>query len=147
MLGNIFEYGLRVLRYAYVALRGILVLLLIVVAINAFAVTVFTVAGHSMDPTLKPGEFLIINRLAYTRAQPKVGDIVIADFGNERTGIRLVKRITALANQPAIMADGKRIMVKPGQLFLEGDNRTESTDSRTYGPVLESQIVGQVLWP
>ncbi len=89
----------------------------------------FRVTGNSMTPLLKPGDEVLINPGAYRRAPPKPGDIVVARHPY-RADLRLVKRVAS------VLADGR--------CFIEGDNLSESTDSRSFGAVAFEQILGRV---
>jgi phage repressor protein C with HTH and peptisase S24 domain len=82
------------------------------------------VVGDSMNPTLKNGQLVLI----FKTRNFKVGDIVMA-FMDRR---EVVKRITK-------QADGK--------VFLEGDNKQKSTDSRTHGYLIDRHVMGKVIWP
>ncbi|HEX4904579.1 MAG TPA: S26 family signal peptidase [Acidimicrobiales bacterium] len=85
-------------------------------------VRLVVVDGDSMRPTLEPGDRLVVLRLP-----PRVGDLVAL----RREGRVLVKRVAAL--------DGD-------QLVVHGDNATASTDSRTFGPVRRSSVLGRVVY-
>lgn len=85
-------------------------------------VRLVVVDGDSMRPTLEPGDRLVVLRLP-----PRVGDLVAL----QREGRVLVKRVAAL--------DG-------GQLVVHGDNAAASTDSRTFGPVAPSAVLGRVVY-
>jgi nickel-type superoxide dismutase maturation protease len=89
----------------------------------------FRITGNSMAPLLKPGEEVLVNPWAYRRMPPKPGDIVVARHPY-RTDLRLVKRVAA------VLADGS--------CLIEGDNSSESTDSRSFGPLALKQILGRV---
>src|SRR3989338_9184128 len=87
----------------------------------------FTVSGNSMFPALKPGqEVLVFNwwRLLGLR----VGDIAVI----KKNGKELVKRIGQISSDRSI--------------FVIGDNQKFSTDSRTFGLIKESEILGKVIW-
>ncbi|MGJ3251302.1 MAG: nickel-type superoxide dismutase maturation protease [Elainellaceae cyanobacterium] len=90
----------------------------------------FRVTGISMVPLLRPDEEVLVDLNAYRHASPRLGDIVVAEHPH-RPGFRLIKRIVSI--------DGDH-----GYYFLEGDNRSESTDSRTFGSVSAAHIIGQV---
>ena len=77
-----------------------------------------------MFPALKHGQDVLIWCWFY---QPKVGDIVVL----EKNGKEIVKRIKS---------------IKENQISVEGDNRKQSTDSRSFGPVSRAEIVGKVVY-
>lgn len=89
----------------------------------------FRVTGNSMQPLLQPGEEILLDRHAYQKSVPQVGDIVVATHPLHPE-LTIVKRV---------------ILVKEdGSLFLRGDNPRESTDSRTFGLVDLQYILGKV---
>ena len=91
------------------------------------------VAGQSMEPTLRPGDWLVATRAGRRR---RGSVVVVAD---PRTGRDLVKRIVSVPGDPA--DDG----VLPADRYLvAGDNAEGSTDSRAFGPVPGSAIEGVV---
>jgi len=85
----------------------------------------FLVQGDSMAPALSDGDTVLID----PRAAIAVGDIVLADHPY-KSSVTILKRVSG------IEADGR--------VSLIGDNDTESTDSRTFGPVSIKSIVGRV---
>ena len=89
----------------------------------------FRVTGTSMLPLLKPGQEVLVNPRAYRQAPPCPGDIVVARHPY-RPDLQLIKRVVATTED--------------GRCHLEGDNPSESTDSRAFGAVPVSSIVGQV---
>ena len=82
------------------------------------------VVGRSMEPTLAEGDFVLVDR----SRQPRIGQIVVA-YHPRRRDLLVVKRLQAL---------------EQGRLFLVGDNPTEGTDSRSWGPIESNQMVGVV---
>lgn len=82
-----------------------------------------------MLPTLNPNDEVFVNLVAYRRARPKVGDIVLVQHP-EQSHLKILKRITAVSPQ--------------NQLFLQGDNPLESNDSRHFGTVPASLVYGRV---
>lgn len=78
------------------------------------------VTGVSMEPSLYNGDIVITRRKT-----PKVGDIVIAKIN----GREVIKRVKSCS---------------PTALFLQGDNLSASTDSRNYGPVDFTSLLGVV---
>lgn len=116
----------------------IAVIMLIVWA-NLFVLRVGIIHGNSMYPALRNRSIVLFWQWRYT---PQVGDIVMlgsdTDFGS-----RIVKRIAAINGQ-YVYIDEMYFYVPKGYVFLIGDNRDESRDSRHYGPVREEAIVGRV---
>jgi len=96
--------------------------------------------GHSMEPAIKNGTVLVINRMRYgirlpwrqeyliRWAEPKVGEVVIF---YTPTGELAVKRCTAITEW--------------GGFYVKGDNASASYDSRSYGPISADNIIGKVL--
>lgn len=83
------------------------------------------VVGDSMKPTLKDGQIVF----AHTMRNFRVGQVVIIFV----KGKSVIKRISEIENN--------------GRVYLLGDNEKESTDSRSYGSVVDSKIEGTVFWP
>jgi nickel-type superoxide dismutase maturation protease len=90
----------------------------------------FRVTGSSMLPLLQPGDEVLVDPHAYKQIVPQVGDIVVSRHPY-RVDVRLVKRVTA------ILSDGRCV--------LEGDNPSDSTDSRSFGAVTLQHILGRVV--
>jgi nickel-type superoxide dismutase maturation protease len=90
----------------------------------------FRVTGSSMLPLLQPGDEVLVDPRAYKQVVPQVGDIVVSRHPY-RVDVRLVKRVTA------VLSDGRCV--------LEGDNPSDSTDSRSFGAVTLQHILGRVV--
>ena len=97
--------------------------------------TLVTVTGRSMEPTLRASTRVLLLRTSRIR----VGDVVVARIPERK--LLLIKRVTALA------LDHDPGGVPPGHVYLEGDNPAESWDSRQLGPVPRTQVLGRVVWP
>lgn len=83
-----------------------------------------------MQPTIKDGTAVLVNRLAYLLKKPKIGDIVVL-----KRQKYIIKRIAAI--NPS--ADGE-------QVFVIGDNQKESNDSRHFGWIGKDNILGKVIY-
>ncbi|MCX8089815.1 MAG: signal peptidase I [Verrucomicrobiae bacterium] len=128
------------------------------------------VVGASMSPTLHHSGFYILNRCIYWVRDPRPGDVVVLRDPVDQS--YSVKRIIA-GNGDTVRLFAGRVYVNgrelyepylpstvatyphahnhdtfrcgPGEYFVMGDNRMDSTDSRVYGPVHRSRILGTVL--
>lgn len=134
-----------------------------------FCFRVFNVEGSSMVPTLHPGDKVCVSTVGYT---PKQGDIIVLS-GTERLKKPIVKRVIAVAGDKVdinfttgiVTVNGREehyaedlttqqkdiafpLVVPEGTVFILGDNRAMSLDSRSseIGCVDERQIVGKVLF-
>lgn len=161
---------LRRRREIYDWIQCLMVALIICVAIFVFFIRVIDVSGSSMLPTLINGDKMIVSDLFY---KPKAGDVVVFKSDTYDPNKALVKRIIATEGQEInidfdhgiVYVDGqpldeKYIMqptttkldfigpkeVPEGCVFVMGDNRNASTDSRKkeIGMVDERMIIGRV---
>ena len=133
----------------------------------------FYVGSESMVPTLEVWDRVLINKLAYDLAEPERGDIVL--FESPQGGKDpLIKRVVGLPGEKLefrhgrLFVDGepqkepylrggspgKRsygpVRVPEGHVFVMGDNRANSLDSRFFGPVPRENLIGEALfrfWP
>ena len=152
--------------------------LVLVLAFALSPLALYRVPSRSMEPTIEPGDLLIVDTWAYTRTLPERGDIVI--FTAPGPGVReYVKRVVGLPEEPLrvvghrVRVNGKALAepyvridpvppdllelpdvgpleVAPGHLYVLGDHRTHSVDSRNFGPVPFPLVRGRVLcvvWP
>ena len=93
----------------------------------------YIVDGTSMEPAFRSGDRVLVNRLAYRRRNPRAGEVVVLR-DPERLGHVLLKRI---ATDP----DGTD--PNPSHIYVRGDNTAESRDSRAFGTVPRSEIIGK----
>ena len=122
--------------------------------------------GNSMHPTLKDGQRVRVSRRAYRDRSPARWDVVLFEHP-QRDGFWEIKRVVGLPGESisldagGLFVDGVRMkepsvpgtqphLVRKWQLsrdeyVLLGDNRRRSTDSRSFGPVHRSRIVGLVI--
>jgi signal peptidase I len=144
----------------------------IALLVQAFLVKPFTIHQVSMRPTLEEGDRILLNRLAYRFRDEAPGDIVV--FHSPISADEdLVKRIVAVANDTVAISMGTlyvngvpqdepylleqdfsgempETVVPPGTVFVLGDNRNNSGDSRIFGPIPTESIIGSaflVYWP
>lgn len=150
-----------------------LIALLIVVPLRWFVAQPFIVRGASMEPIFENGEYLIVDQLTYRFEEPKRGDVIILRYPKD-PNVFFIKRIIGLPGE-TVEIQGKRIIIRrgtntepltldesfiePGRMrdeygtyalsddeyFVMGDNRTESSDSRSWGSLPRENIVGRPL--
>ncbi len=151
--------------------EAIVVSLALALLIRTFVVQAFKIPSSSMVPTLLVGDHLLVNKFIYRFRGPARGDIVVFKFPNDRK-TDFIKRIVALGGD-TIEMNGRTVLVnkKPlpepyafyeherskdasfgpvvipaGTVFVMGDNRDNSYDSRWWGPVDRRDIVGKALF-
>jgi signal peptidase I len=169
--GIVFGVVQYVRRIAWEAITAIVPALLIALFINVHVAQAVEIeAGPSMQPNLYQGYRVMIERVSYRFHLPDRGDIVVADRPGEE--VSLIKRVMGLPGETIevrdghVMIDGEAIEepgvthfggpdygpeeVPEGCVFILGDNRQVSRDSRAIGPVALSTIEGRVwlvYWP
>lgn len=138
----------------------------------------FKIQGASMERTLHDGQFLLVNRLPhYGIGQPERGDIVVFKAWEQGSGSEerdFIKRVIGLPNETIEIRDNTVFVnnevlpepyLDPGnpttdrigpitlnddEYYVMGDNRGNSSDSRTYGPLNKERIIGKAwlsYWP
>ncbi|TDQ42058.1 signal peptidase I [Aureibacillus halotolerans] len=149
--------------------------LIAAIIIRTFLFSSYAVDGSSMETTLHDGDLLIINKIGYTVGDIDRFDVVVFHF-NEQDDY--VKRVIGLPGDHVVYKDDQLFIndepydepylegiraqslgklmgdldqtVPPGSLFVLGDNRRGSSDSRHFGFVPIEHVVGQVslrFWP
>jgi|SRR3989344_6028261 len=149
----------------------IVIALIIALPVRYFIAEPFIVNGASMDPTFSTGQFLIVDRLSYRFEDPNRGDVIVFEYPGDPS-IYYIKRIVGLPGETIILKNGKvsilnednpggielaepyidsshtsqdssTISLGPTEYFVLGDNRAQSSDSRTWGPLDKHFIVGR----
>jgi signal peptidase I len=161
---------LRQLHWRSVAGATFQIAVLAVLAL-AFFMRTPQVSGLSMAPHIASGEIVLINTMAYRLHAPARGDI-IAFHHDSPTPETFIKRIIGLPGdrieirKGAVFVNGSQlsepyvqfpdthsfaeVTVPAGSLYVLGDNRADSEDSRVFGFVPQNQVMGQAvagIWP
>ena len=124
----------------------------------------YRVEGHSMMPSLKEGEYLIVNKLSYYLDEPQRGDIIVLHFPRDRER-EYIKRIIGIPGDHIEIGNGQvkvngvvlqepyingvatyrqgTWIVPADQFFVMGDNRNNSSDSRAWSFLPRSDVVGK----
>lgn len=149
-----------------------LIALAIVIPIRAYIAQPFIVSGASMDPTFATGQYLIVDQLSYHFEDPKRDEVIIFKYPRDPETY-FIKRIIGLPGETVSMDGGKVTIVNkdnpkgfllnesayitrdhrtsdtftitlgPTEYFVMGDNRPQSSDSRSWGPLESKFIVGK----
>lgn len=155
-------------------IRDIIIAAVLVAAV-AFFLKPILVNQMSMYPTLHENDYVFLNRQAYDFGQPERGDIVVfpTEDGNTGEEILYVKRVIGLPGETVEIHDGhvwidgvmleedytadgytagemEQVTVGAGRLFVMGDNRQDSLDSRMIGTIPIDSVVGEAflrVWP
>ena len=158
------SFFMEILKFAIIAS-------VIVVPLRLYIAQPFVVSGASMDPTFETGEYLIVDQLSYHFEAPKRESVIVFRYPNDKTKF-FIKRIIGLPgetvemhgtqvtiknveNPKGILLHEKYVSVKNektdnfsitlgnDEYFVMGDNRNGSSDSRIWGPVKMSLIMGR----
>lgn len=156
-------------RFLIDLIETILLAVVLFFGINAISARI-RVDGHSMEPTFGSGEFVIVYRLAYRFNEPRQGDIVVFHLPRNPSQ-DYIKRVIGIPGDEIVMREGHLFVngeevrepyimeaaryegswvVKEDELFVLGDNRNNSSDSHSWGPVPTNFIIGKavfVYWP
>lgn len=154
------------------------VALLVAFLVRTFVLAHFVVDGVSMASTLQDEDRVFVNKLSYRLHDPNRGDVVVLHQLSGTSERDLIKRVIALPNETIevrscqVSIDGRLLeepyldpeaqvpgscgrdlvatTVPDGHVFVLGDNRGGSMDSRDLGPIDEDDLVGRafvVFWP
>jgi signal peptidase I len=141
--------------------------------VRPFVLEAFRIPSESMVPTLEVGDRVFVNKFIYRFTEPERGDIVVFESvsGGEED---LIKRIVGVAGDEIEVRSGTLLVngeeqeepylnkelpfngsyepteVPEGEVFVMGDNRANSADSRVFGPLPVENIEGEAFmrfWP
>ena len=160
--------GRLLIEILEVAVLTLLIFLLLRVFVQNYQVE-----GPSMQPTLHSPEYILVNKASYYIGSPQRGDIIVFEYPLD-TSKNFVKRVIGVPGdtivvdaQGDVVVDGVRLQepyvknhnnpyraetvtLAANQYFVLGDNRGDSSDSRDWGTVPRSDIIGKaelVYWP
>lgn len=173
MLKNFFTFVFELLKIVVISLA-------IIIPVRYYLIQPFYVKGASMEPNFYDREYLIIDEISYRFNEPERGDIIVFKYPKdpqeyfikriialpgEEIQIKDEKiTIYSKANpngfvltedyiNPEVKTRGlteEKITLGPKEYYVLGDNRNQSKDSRSFGAVDESFIIGRVMfrgWP
>lgn len=157
----------------YFWLQALVAALVLLILVFTFVGRIIGVSGSSMVPTLHDGDMLLLQSIGYT---PKQGDVVVLTKEFDAADGPIVKRVIATGGQHVVIdyaagtvtVDGVAldepyinepmqqpmgesltdVVVPEGSIFVMGDNRNHSSDSRdvTLGTVDKRYVLGRAIW-
>jgi signal peptidase I len=156
----------------------------IFLVVQTFVAQPFKVEGASMETTVLPDQYVLIDKLTPHWASYARGDIVVLQppaAYEPANGVPFIKRVIGLPHDTVELRDGKvyvndvrldepyvnredngdpqstdpqaagtRWVIPDGQLLVMGDNRENSADSRSFGPIEVTHVIGRAwlrYWP
>lgn len=163
----------KALNFIWEITKIVVIASVIVLPIRYFLFQPFIVKGESMVPNFQDGNYLIVDEISYRLSEPKRGDVVVFDtnFLPRYVGQRFIKRVIGLPGETidiknskiTISKDGKELVLNEkylpanfkiaqtlnitlnkDQYFVMGDNRDFSYDSRMWGALPKTDIIGKV---
>ncbi len=160
------------LLFLWELVKIVVIAAIIVLPIRYFLFQPFIVKGDSMIPNLQSGDYLIVDEISYRFQEPARGDIIVLKYPLDTTQ-RFIKRVIGLPGETVEIQNGSVDILKNGkdtklsetylpkglttsgnidvtlsssQYFVLGDNRPYSYDSRGWGILPASDIVGKAVF-
>ncbi|MFH1187934.1 MAG: signal peptidase I [bacterium] len=172
------KYFKSIIEFIVETVKVVVISLAIILPVRYFLIQPFYVKGASMEPNFHDSEYLIIDEISYRFNEPKRGDIVVFRYPKDPSQY-FIKRIIGLPKEKIEISDGKVIIyneenpsgklvdetayldsvlttpnnvtiLEDNEYFVCGDNRNASLDSRRFGAVNRSNLIGKVWfrgWP
>jgi signal peptidase I len=159
------------LAYLGEVVRFALMVAVVLLPVRLFIAKPFIVSGESMHPTFESGDYLVIDEITYKFNEPKRGEVVVFKYPNDLSKY-FIKRIIGLPKETVTIEDGRVEITSPDskakiilnepyiaditrnnttktlkddEFFVMGDNRPASLDSRSWGAMPRTDLVGRAL--
>lgn len=152
--------------------EAVVIALVLTVAIRGLIVDIFRIPSPSMVPTIEVGDRVVVTRFSYWFDGPKRGDVVVFKYPNNEK-VDYIKRVIGLPGETVAFRDNNLyindtwvaedylpegtitndfgpIEVPENCYFMCGDNRQNSSDSRSWGFVDKRLLIGKgqlIYWP
>lgn len=165
-------------EFLWEMIKTAVTVVIIVYLIKTYVFQLFIVDGQSMEPTLHHSQMLLVDKLTYQFRSPKRGEIIVFQKPSEKS-IDFIKRIIGVPGDTVIIENNhvtitnektnektildepylaldmittgnQQFVIKENEVFVLGDNRTNSQDSRVIGTISDDLIIGKALftyWP
>lgn len=165
------SFGRRLFRAVRDVLETVVPAIVIALLINLFLAQATRVYGQSMEPNLHSDQRLVVEKVSYNFHAPDRGDVVVLKVDAEAEDL-LIKRVIGMPGETVEIRDGLVLVnglaisedylteptrghygpvyIPPLHIFVLGDNRGASNDSRSFGPINRKHIVGRAwlsYWP
>jgi signal peptidase I len=167
------EHNSRTLRWVIEVVAIVAAAFVLALLVQQFVVKPFAIPSPSMEPTLMEGDRVLVNRLVYHFHPPHAGDVIVFHPPGRPGSDPFIKRVVAVAGDTIAVHDGAlyvngqrqseqylmeqdiigtfpETVVPSSMVWAMGDNRNNSGDSRSFGPVSLSSIMGEafaIYWP
>lgn len=167
------EMKSQIKDFIWETLKVIVLSLAIIIPIRYFIIQPFYVKGASMEPNFHDHEYLIIDEISYRLREPRRGEVIVFRYPYDRSQY-FIKRLIGLPGEtikiengqitivnqehpdgfvlneemylPATYTQGSELIaLADDEYYIMGDNRDASLDSRSFGSIKESDIIGRTL--
>jgi len=167
-----------VAEFVWEMIKTAVTVVIVVFLIKTYIFQLFIVDGQSMEPTLHHNQMLLVDKLSYNIRSPHRGEIIVFQKPNESANTNFIKRIIGIPGDKVSIRDNSiyitnqdnqevkiqeeylpadiitngshEYTINDNELFVLGDNRTNSQDSRVLGAINNDLVVGKALftyWP
>lgn len=169
----------KFLVFIFDVAKMVIIALAIILPVRYFLVQPFYVKGASMEPNFHENEYLMVDEISYRFNEAKRGDVIVFRYPKDPQEY-FIKRVIGLPGETITIKDGfvyvtdltgttykdsenylpsfvttialsdGSIKLASDEYYVLGDNRNASKDSRSFGPVKKSFVIGRVFlrgWP
>jgi len=168
----------EVLAFIWETIKVVVISLAIILPIRYYLVQPFFVKGASMEPNFEDGDYILVDELSYYFREVQRGEVVIFRYPQQPSQF-FIKRIVGLPGETVKIKDDKVTIfndknpegfvlnetylapeqntigtfvtkLDDNEYYVLGDNRLQSSDSRRWGPVNETLVIGRAFlrpWP
>ncbi len=174
------NYGKKneILAFVWETIKVVVISLAIILPIRYYLVQPFFVKGASMEPNFEDGDYILVDELSFRFREAERGEVIIFRFPQQPSQF-FIKRIVGLPEETVQVKDNEVTVfneenpegfvlsetylapeqktlgtmttkLDDNEYFVLGDNRLQSSDSRRWGPVNRSLIMGRAFlrpWP
>lgn len=147
------------------------IVLVLALLLRLLVIKPYEIPSPSMEPTLMPGDRILVNKLAHKLWAPNRGDVVVFQYPKNPDRV-FIKRVIGLEGEKVeirenhVLINGKPLTepylkereippfppekIPEGKILVLGDNRNQSEDSRDWGLLPKEYLLGKaffIYWP